>query len=171
MTHWLAKDSQALEGACGKILETDDSDVVIKRMHRPRLERMRSKCLGARGQCAMQQWASDLLTPANGFSVLYTPKAWLPAEPEKMSREYLMQKIDCLAELNPSTLCDSEMAELKLFYEKAQSTGIFPCDYELYRQADGRIALIDFDKFSLFKDNKVTFPWGTTMSPIYPFST
>jgi hypothetical protein len=66
------------------------------------------------------------------------------------------------------------MAELKLFYEKAKETGIFPCDYELYRQPDGRIGLIDFDKFAAWvktESHEVLFPWGLTWdTPLYPWA-
>jgi hypothetical protein len=85
-----------------------------------------------------------------------------------------MEQIDCSSELSPlSVAADSlspEAAELRRFYEKAQAAGIFPCDYELYRQPDGRIALIDFDKFSQFANGEVTLPWGVTMRPVYPWT-
>lgn len=170
MASSLTKESGALEGACGQILLTGQAGVVIKRMHRQRVQRHRAKGLSATAQCAMQKWASTLLVPANGFSILFTPKAWLCSEPEDRSRQYAMEQIDCSNELNPCSLSFTETAELKLFYEKAQSAGIFPCDYELYKQADGRIGLIDFDKFGRFVEGQVILPWGAAMSPIYPFS-
>jgi hypothetical protein len=118
----------------------------------------------------MQQWCSKLLTPSNGFSVLFTPQAWATGSAE---REYAMEQINCSSELSPLAAAadaeSSEATELKLFYEKAQAAGIFPCDYELYRQPDGRIALIDFDKFSQFANGEVTLPWGATMRPVYPW--
>ena len=170
MATWLTKETAALEGACGQILAAKEAGVVIKRMHRQRVQRHRAKGLGAQAQCAMQQWASALLVPANGFSILFTPKAWLSPEPEERSRQYAMEQIDCSTELNPCSLSTTETTELKLFYEKAQAAGIFPCDYELYKQADGRIGLIDFDKFGRFVEGQVILPWGATMSPIYPFT-
>jgi hypothetical protein len=120
----------------------------------------------------MQQWCASLLTPSNGFSVLFTPRAWLSDSAAK--RQYVMEQIDCLSELSPLAATANpqspEATELKLFYEMAQAAGIFPCDYELYRQQDGRIALIDFDKFSQFANGEVTLPWGATMRPVYPWS-
>jgi hypothetical protein len=43
------------------------------------------------------------------------------------------------------------------------SKSVFPIDYELYVQPDGRVAMIDFDKFSSYKDGTITFPWGLTL--------
>jgi len=155
-------------GACGSVLATDQAGLVVKRIHR-RLKH-RAKCLDARAQCAMQQWCASLLTPSNGFSVLFSPQAWTTGSTE---RQYAMEQIDCSSELSPLAAAadplSPEATELKLFYEKAQAAGIFPCDYELYRQPDGRIALIDFDKFSQFANGEVTLPWGATMRPVYPW--
>ena len=157
-------------GAVGSVLATDQTGLVVKRIHR-RLKH-RAQCLDARAQCAMQQWCASLLTPSNGFSVLFTPRAWLSDSAAK--RQYVMEQIDCLSELSPLAATANpqspEATELKLFYEMAQAAGIFPCDYELYRQQDGRIALIDFDKFSQFANGEVTLPWGATMRPVYPWS-
>ena len=162
-TMWLKDGSP--EGACGKILDTEDSRVVVKRMHR-RLKH-RSKCHNAKKQCELQTWVAGLLTPANGFSSLFCPAtvAW------PLGREYAMERIDCSQELGPSELIGREMDELKLFYEKAKEAGIFPCDYELYRQPDGRIGLIDFDKFGSWSGDEVVFPWGLIWdTPLYPWS-
>ena len=160
-------------GACGSVLATDRAGLVVKRIHR-RLKH-RAKCLDARAQCAMQQWCASLLTPGNGFSVLFTPRAWLPDSAEAASeRQYVMEQIDCSSGLSPLSVAadplSPEAAELRRFYEKAQAAGIFPCDYELYRQPDGRIALIDFDKFSQFANGEVTLPWGDKMRPVYHWS-
>ena len=165
---WLKDGSQ--EGACGKILETGDPRVVVKKMHR-RLKH-RSKCHNAEKQCQLQSWAAGLLTPANGFEALFTPRAWNSPEGKQ---QYAMERIDCSEQLLPELLTGNEMAELKLFYEKAKEAGIFPCDYELYRQSDGRIGLIDFDKFAAWLktesgDEEVLFPWGLIWRPLYPWS-
>ena len=166
-----------MEGACGKILETEQVGVVVKRIHRHISRGSQPKGLGAKAQCAMQEWASALLTEVNGFSVLFTPRAWLDSEKDSDKNEYSMRRIDCSDEINPCALPvrSSEGRELRLFYEKAQVDGIFPCDYELYRQSDGRIALIDFDKFGRWKQgsggDEVILPWGATIfDPIYPWS-
>jgi hypothetical protein len=62
-------------------------------------------------------------------------------------------------------------AELKKFYADAKTEGIFPCDYELYKQPDGHIAMIDFDKFGRWEENGiVVFPWGLILKrALLPF--
>jgi hypothetical protein len=154
------------EGACGKILDTDNRTIVIKQVHRHL--KNKAKCLSAEKQCEMQIWAHELLTPANGFSVLYTPRAWYQGH----RHQYYMDRIDCSHEVDPFSASAATTAELKLFYEKAASVGIFPCDYELYRQRDGRVALIDFDKFGAWSSSRdqVVFPWGLIWTkPLYPW--
>lgn len=168
------------EGACGKVVAAGPPGVVVKRVHR-RLKH-RAKCLDARAQCALQQWANELLTPANGFSVLFSPRAWTSeveseAQSDKRAneREYLMELIDCSSEMEANELASEspELTELRLFYEKARSAGIYPCDYELYRQPGGRVALIDFDKFGKWNQkadgDEVVFPWGLIGKPLYPW--
>jgi hypothetical protein len=177
-TLWFKKDG-SVEGACGQILDTEQEGVVIKRIHR-RLKH-RAGCLDALAQCRIQQWASRLLTPSNGFSLLFAPRAWQTAKPsiykgnERGRQQYAMERIDCSEEINPASSQEAIMAELKLFYKKAISMGVWPCDYELYRQSDGRVALIDFDKFARWHETEsgaeVIFPWGARMSdPLYPWS-
>jgi len=162
----LFKETGVTEGACGKILDTDDPKTVIKKIHRHL--KHRSKCLNAEKQCQIQIWANELLTPANGFSILYTPRAWYQAEDR---RQYRMERIDCSHEMDAFSASAATTAELKLFYEKAKEAGIFPCDYELYRQSDGRVALIDFDKFGSWTEkDEVVFPWGLIWTkPLYPW--
>jgi hypothetical protein len=170
-TMWLKTGD--LEGACGKILETEQAGVVVKRIHRQRRQGNRSKCNSAGKQCEIQSWASELLRPANGFSVLFSPRAWLTNQSDKKRNEYAMERIDCATQLNPSELGETpEAAELRLFYEKAKEAGIYPCDYELYRQSDGRIGLIDFDKFGSWCkiSDEIIFPWGLIAKPLYPWS-
>ena len=162
----LFKETGVTEGACGKILDTDDPKTVIKKIHRHL--KHRSKCLNAEKQCQIQIWANELLTPANGFSILYTPRAWYQAEDRQ---QYRMERIDCSHEMDAFSASAATTAELKLFYEKAKEAGIFPCDYELYRQSDGRVALIDFDKFGSWTEkDEVVFPWGLIWTkPLYPW--
>jgi len=142
-----------MEGACGRILEAE-AGVVIKR-----IRRRARKSHSAQRQCELQQWASDLLKPVNGFTELYAPRAWAP-EP----RQFRMEHIDCSVEVEPRAV-----PELRRFYQLAKDTGIFPCDYELYRQKDGRVALVDVDKFGQWDQGAVVFPWGFTWSePEHP---
>ena len=50
--------------------------------------------------------------------------------------------------------------ELLLYYYLCSKQGYFPNDYELYKQPDGRYALVDFDKFGIFiSSEKIEFPY------------
>jgi len=151
-----------MEGSNGKILCTEDPQTVIKRIRRNLKHRARS--LTAQQQCAMQQWCASLLTPANGFLVLWAPRAWGAEE-----KQFSMQRIDCTEEIRPTD--PRVLEDLRLFYEKARGAGIFPCDYELYLQPDGRIALVDVDKFATWTPKgSVLFPWGLVWdTPVYPW--
>jgi hypothetical protein len=75
-----------------------------------------------------------------------------------------MQRIDCSRPVNIlSNDIDGLNQELAIFYIKAMAYEIFPCDYELYLQDDGRVALVDFDKFGTWNsDGSVDVPWGET---------
>jgi hypothetical protein len=66
------------------------------------------------------------------------------------------------------------LEELKSFYRAAKTASVFPVDYELYVQPDGKVAMVDFDKFSSYSDGEIQFPWGPTMKETvlhaqYPF--
>jgi hypothetical protein len=151
-----------MEGACGKIIETDDKRVVIKKVYRHKGPHVRTSSHRAPAQCALQQWASSVLTPKNGFKQLFVPRAWAPE-----AHQYTMERIDCLVPVKHSEVA----SELKMFYARAAAESIFPCDYELYRQTNGRVAMIDFDKFAEWRtDGSVLFPWGLVIEhPELPF--
>lgn len=132
-----------MEGACGKILETDDPKVVIKRMPK---KSSAHKCIltqRAPMQCKIQTWAHELCKPENGFKVLRVPKAWGSNE-----CEYYMEKIDITKPITPER--SDLIHDLQLLYEKGLASGYYPCDYELYEQRDGSVAMVDFDKFGLW---------------------
>ena len=117
----------------------------------------------------MQEWARSLCVKA-GFEVLFVPRAW---DAEKHSYKLDRIRVDA-----PLELLDVKehavLQELKRFYALALSVGVFPIDYELYVQPDGRVAMVDFDKFSTWKDGTIVFPWGVSMKDSvvkdsYPF--
>lgn len=146
-----------MEGACGKILTTDDPNVVIKKVHRRNRPQQRTCSLKAPEQAQMQEWARRLCK-AQGFQLLYVPRAW-----DADTHTYKMERIVTEKPLEPQG--HPVLAELKVFYTKAQEQGIFPADYELYLQPDGRVAMIDFDKFGCwFPDGSMKFPWGLTQT-------
>jgi len=142
------------EGACGKIFETSEPLIVVKR-----LRRGHRKSHGAVEQCRIQSKISQILCEGNGFKILYTPRAWAANE-----NQYSMERIETAS---PVEILDNKIdglsRELAIFYMKAMAYEIFPCDYELYLQPDGRVALIDFDKFGTWlSDGSVETPWGET---------
>lgn len=146
-----------MEGASGQILLTEDPRVVIKRVYKRAGPHRRIKSHRAPAQYKIQSWAHSLLSQANGYNTLYVPKAW-----DAELHQYKMERIDTTI---PLTDGDVSEVELKKFYREARSRGIFPCDYELYQQPDGRVAMIDFDKFGdWLSDGSVVFPWGEIVS-------
>ena len=148
--------SSKMEGACGHILATENPQVVIKKVHRRNRAQQRTCSLRAEEQARMQEWARSLCYSL-GFKMLFVPRAW---DAEK--HQYKMDRIDVSApitEMNYKT--HAVVGELRTFYAKAKEHGVFPADYELYLQSDGRVAMVDFDKFAQWReDNSVEFPWG-----------
>ena len=145
-----------MEGACGKILTTDDPNVVIKKVHRRNRPHQRTCSLKAPEQAKMQEWARGICR-SQGFQLLYVPKAWSPD-----THSYKMERITTDRPLMPTEFQGHPvLAELRTFYTVAKDQGVFPADYELYIQDDGRVAMIDFDKFgSWLPDGSMKFPWG-----------
>jgi hypothetical protein len=148
-----------MEGACGKILATEDPKVVLKKVHRRNRAQQRTSSLGAEQQARMQDWVRNLCLK-EGFQILFVPRAW---DAEKYS--YKMDRIQTEKALEISESLDSQLLkELKALYKACMSKGIFPVDYELYEQKDGRVAMVDFDKFSTWtSDGLITFPWGSSV--------
>jgi len=145
-----------MEGANGKILDTENSNVVIKKIHRRHRAHQRTGSLGAEEQARTQEWAR-MLCHNEGFKLLFVPRAW--------DAERFQYKMDRIHVGNPLEILEAKahpvFAELQAFYTAAKAHDIFPADYELYIQADGRVAMVDFDKFGLWQtDGTVLFPWG-----------
>lgn len=84
-------------------------------------------------------------------------KLWIPLINEMNTNEYEMQKISTKKIIYPGSPNDGELLLHddfeKLFHELAilwiylWKNGFAAWDYELFLQSDGKIALIDFDKF------------------------
>lgn len=147
-----------MEGACGKILPTDNAAVVLKKVHRRNRAQQRTCSLGAEQQARMQEWARGICVKA-GFSMLFVPRAWdADKHTYKMDRICVEKPLEVFATQDHPVL-----PELKAFYAKAQAASVFPVDYELYVQPDGRVAMVDFDKFASYRDGEITFPWGATV--------
>jgi len=146
-----------MEGACGKILDTEDPKVVIKKVHRRNRAHYRTGSLRAEQQMRLQECARKACEAAQ-FKLLFVPKAW--------GAERFQYKMERIQVDKPLELMDVKnhpvLEELKAFYSLAKRNALFPADYELYVQPDGRVAMVDFDKFGkwLFIRGEVVFPWG-----------
>jgi hypothetical protein len=145
-----------MEGANGKILDTDTPSVVIKKIHRRNRAQQRKGSLTAEEQARTQEWARRLCLAEN-FQLLFVPRAW---DAERF--QYKMDRIDVT---KPLEILEAKnhpvFEELTRFYAAAKRKDIFPADYELYIQPDGRVAMVDFDKFAIWNsDGTITFPWG-----------
>lgn len=149
-----------MEGACGKILDTKSPGVVVKKIHRRRRAQQRTCSLSAEEQARLQEWAA-ILCVSSGFKTLFVPRAW---GADRYS--YSMERIDVSQPIELSSVKDHPVfPELKLFFEKAKEASVFPADFELYKQPDGRVALVDVDKFATWKDDgSVLFPWGLELT-------
>ena len=151
-----------MEGACGKILETDDPKIVIKKIHRRNRAQQRRSSNGAEKQASIQEWARKVCEA--GCKLLFVPRAF---EAEKF--QYKMERIDVTQPLELQHIAQHPViSDLQIFYRQAKEDFIFPADFELYIQPDGRIAMVDFDKFATWLDDStVQFPWGVTASVSY----
>jgi RIO-like serine/threonine protein kinase len=147
-----------MEGACGRIISTDDPNVVIKHVYHRNRPQQRNCSLRAEEQAQMQEFARRLCIKA-GFQMLFVPRAW-----DATKHAYKMDRIDVSSPLEMTDVKDhAVLEELKAFYAAAMVASVFPMDYELYVQPDGKIAMVDFDKFSSWKDGTITFPWGLVL--------
>ena len=159
-----------MEGACGKILDTEDPRVVLKKIHRRNRAQQRTCSLNATAQAAMQERMRSICAAA-GLTMLFVPRAWLIGE----AYSYKMERIDVSRPLLLTEVSSHPvLKDLQVFFRVAQQHGIFPADFELYEQADGSVAMVDFDKFATWKDGTIVFPWGaqttdTMMRQEFPF--
>lgn len=147
-----------MEGASARIESTGDNNIVIKRM-----KRGVKGSLPIRRQYEIQAWTSDFLTPDNGFYILQTPRAWSPEE-----KQYKMERIDdsqMISYTDVDTVEGLETEIKRYVHEAKVQKGLYPNDFELYRQPNGAVVLLDFDKFGTWQaDGSVLFPWGQKIS-------
>lgn len=110
-------------------------------------------------QLELQRWSAATLTPKNGFRVLFTPAA----RESNAENSYEMEYIDDshqIIQINDPVL----QAEVESYFRLAKEAGIYPSDFELYRQPDNRVALLDFDKFGKIVGRTVVFPYRQPVS-------
>ncbi len=110
-------------------------------------------------QLELQRWSAAILTPKHGFRILFTPEA----RASNAANSYEMERID---DSNPITKIEDAAleAELESYFRLAKEAGIYPSDFELYKQSDTRIALLDFDKFGTIQGRMVNFPYRHSVS-------
>jgi hypothetical protein len=108
-------------------------------------------------QLEIQKWSADTLTPANGFKLLYTPRAKANAA----SNSYQMEMIDDSKQISRIELPELE-SELIAYFQLAKKNGYMPSDFELYEQPNKRVALLDFDKYGILDTSgtHVVYPYA-----------
>lgn len=151
---------------CDGIHVTDE--IVVKRKNRG------DKSRSIRDQSEIQRFSHTELTPKNGYTLLFTPQAWdcalAPAmrhtelHYERWSyKQYEMERID---DSNQIMDMPPDIAEECAAYEKAiKGQHLWPRGYKLFRQPDGRVALISFGKFGAWDGTTIEFPWGDRVTP------
>lgn len=136
------------EGATAVVTNLEDGWVrkTIKRSHR-------GKGMPLAKIYELQEWAHNLLGHGE-FQLLFTP-----AVRDLTKTSYEMEKI--VPEVIYTVKNDTDLArELTRFLAHALKNGIVPQDFELYQQPDGRVALLDFDKFGTVEGDKALFWYG-----------
>jgi len=141
-----------MEGACGRIVPLGDGTV------RKVLKRHRRRSLNAMEQVGMHMLGRDVCRSL-GLATVYVPEAW----PET-DRQYVMEEIVTDRPLDPPALEHACASELALWFQGMRTSGVYACDFELYEQPDGRVAIVDVDKFATWKEGVVAYPWGERVS-------
>lgn len=109
-------------------------------------------------QIEIHDWSARTLQPENGFTVLFTPRIRMTGK----NNSYEMEKIDIGSPVEkiPVPL----RTEILDYFKAAKANGYYPSDFELFLQPDGRVALLDFDKYGIIRDGIVVFPFRGTVS-------
>ncbi len=87
----------------------------------------------------------EILLSNSKYKILYTPTTISYSD-----KEYTMDAINDGYLIMTDNYNDKITAELQEFYRDMSKNEFFPHDFELYLQPDGRIAMIDFDKFGQY---------------------
>ena len=89
------------------------------------------------------------------LSRVYVPQAW----PES-TKAYLMEEINIQRPLVLPALEHPCAPELAAWVRALRKDGMLPLDFEAYEQPDGRVAVVDVDKFGTLVGQDVVLPWG-----------
>ena len=156
------------DGASGLLVDEGASARIFEYAYYPQYYVVKQQKRQARGyshppnwQQKIQQW-SHQITQSPNFELLRVPAAFEISTSSKATA-YVMERIDTS---QPELLQDSKtvpqqlLRELLLYYFLCSQQGYFPNDYELYKQQDGKYALVDFDKFGVFLTREqIEFPF------------
>jgi hypothetical protein len=144
-----------MQGATSDIINLGDGWV---RKQLTRKSKRSNKITPIAKQIEIHQWSTKTLRPENGFVVLFTPMIRMTGK----NNSYEMEKID---DSNPIEKVPTPLRnEIIAYFTAAKASGYYPSDFELYLQPDGRIALLDFDKYGIIRDRLVTFPFRGVIS-------
>jgi hypothetical protein len=142
-----------MEGSCGKIIILNNQ-IVNKIVHRSKNKTHFINSLRAPQQYHLQKLCSSI---TQTYSTLFVPKVY-----SYDTNSYRMERIDVSQYIHPN---DVDTDELINFYNDCKKYNIYPADFELYKQPNGKIALIDFDKFGVYiNDTTIEFPWGERLN-------
>jgi hypothetical protein len=139
-----------MEGACGMI------SVIRPGIVRKTLKRTRRgvTVMDATEQSAMQELARQVALSL-GLKKVYVPRAW-----RETDRSYIMEEINVDTPLELPALEHPSANELARWVSALLKHSILALDFEAYEQPDGRVALVDFDKFGKIEGATVILPWG-----------
>jgi hypothetical protein len=155
------------DGAIGRMLDEGASARIFEYAHFPshyvvkqQKRQARSSTHPPNFQQKIQQWSYQIVQPPN-FQTLRVPAAFEISTSPKATA-YVMERIDTSEEelLDHPLVPQQLVKELLLYYFLCSQQGYFPNDYEIYKQPDGKYALVDFDKFGIFLTReKIEFPF------------
>ncbi len=142
-----------MEGACG-ILKDEGNNIVrkvIKSKHRG---------TNAPTQYMLQEKAYNICMN-NDFKIIFVPEVY-----EFDKKSYTMDRIDDSYPYNSeeSSQNPEYVKELRIFMNEFIKIGYFPADFECYKQKDGTVAIVDFDKFVAIKENGELWYFGKKMT-------
>jgi len=106
----------------------------------------------------LQCWSHNLLS--RGYEILYTPSAR-----ELKKNSYEMEKIvpNVIEQVANGTPLAEEIIR---YIAAALKDGIVPQEFELYQQPDGKVALLDFDRYGTVKGDKALFWYAEKLMPL-----
>lgn len=155
------------DGATGRVIDEGASSRIYEYTHYPTQYVVKQQKRQARNsthppnfQQKIQQWSYQIVQPPN-FQTLRVPAAFEISTSPKATA-YVMERIDTSQpeSLQETTPPSELIKELLLYYFLCSQQGYFPNDYEIYKQPDGKYALVDFDKFGIFiSSEKIEFPY------------